>query len=117
MSGLWLMTLDAAGLSFFAVAGAAKSLEFKLHPLLATMMGGITGVGGGTMRDVLINRVPTVLHADVYATAALLGAATAVALLRWKVRPIIANIVGISSCFVVRMLAVHYQWNLPGAKL
>src|ERR1700678_163561 len=46
----WVVTtLDAAGLSFFAVAGATKALEFNLHPLLATMMGGITGVGGGTI--------------------------------------------------------------------
>lgn len=52
-----------------------KALEFKLHPLLATMMGGITGVGGGTIRDLLIGQVPKVLRSDVYAAAALFGAA------------------------------------------
>src|ERR1700760_3550898 len=72
---VWLVTtLDAAGLSLFAVAGATKALEFGLHPLLATMMGGITGVGGGTIRDILIGQVPKVLRADVYAAAALFGA-------------------------------------------
>src|ERR1700735_4716785 len=62
----WLITsLDAAGLSFFVVAGATKALEFKLHPLLATMMGGITGVGGGTIRELLIGLVPKVISRGV----------------------------------------------------
>jgi uncharacterized membrane protein YeiH len=50
--------LDAAGLSFFAVAGAAKAVQFGIHPLLCVVMGGITGVGGGAVRDVLLDRVP-----------------------------------------------------------
>jgi uncharacterized membrane protein YeiH len=112
----WLLTiLDAAGLSFFAVAGATKAIEFKLHPLLATMMGGITAVGGGTIRDLLINQVPSVLRSDVYAAAALLGAAVAVLLLRLKFRPAIASFTGIAACFILRMLAVYNHWNLPGA--
>ena len=108
-----LVTLDAAGLSFFAVAGATKALEYNLHPLLAVMMGGITGVGGGTARDILINRIPRVLQSDVYASAALLGSATTVLLLQAKVRPAIANAGGILACFVTRMLAVRHGWNLP----
>ena len=108
-----VQALDAAGLSLFAVAGATKALEFKIHPLLATMLGGITGVGGGTIRDVLINKVPRVLTADVYAAAALLGAAITVALLRMGVKPAVASLLGIVGCFVVRMLAVKYRWNLP----
>ncbi len=53
-----MLTLDAAGLSLFAVAGAMKALDFGIHPLLATLMGTMTGVGGGTVRDVLLNRCP-----------------------------------------------------------
>ena len=107
--------LDAAGLSFFAVAGAAKAIEFGLNPLLCIMMGGITGVGGGAMRDVLIGRVPMVLRGDIYATAALLGAAVTVVCLRLKLRPAVASSLGIACCFALRMMAVHFHWNLPGA--
>jgi uncharacterized membrane protein YeiH len=107
--------LDAAGLSFFAVAGAAKAVQFGLHPLLCIMMGGITAVGGGAIRDVLINRVPIVLRGDVYATAALLGAAVTVTCLRLKLHPAVASSLGIVCCFALRMMAVHFHWNLPGA--
>lgn len=107
--------LDAAGLSFFAVAGAAKAVQFGIHPLLCVVMGGITGVGGGAVRDMLLDRVPMVLRGDVYATAALFGAAVTVICLRLKVRPAIASSAGIVCCFVLRMLAVHFHWNLPGA--
>lgn len=112
----WLVTtLDAAGLSLFAVAGATKALEFKLHPLLATMMGGITGVGGGTIRDLLIGQVPKVLRSDIYAAAALFGAAVTLLCLRLRVNAVAANISGIVACFALRMLAVYYHWNLPAA--
>jgi uncharacterized membrane protein YeiH len=112
----WLiLTLDAAGLSFFAISGASKALEFKLNPLLATMMGGITGVGGGTIRDLLIGQVPKVLRSDVYAAAALFGAAITVLCLRLKVNGVVASGLGITGCFVLRILAVYRHWNLPGA--
>lgn len=110
-----IVLLDAAGLSFFAVAGAAKAVQFGLHPLLCIMMGGITAVGGGAMRDVLINRVPIILRGDIYATAALLGATVTVACLKLKLHPAIASSAGIISCFTLRMMAVHFHWNLPGA--
>jgi uncharacterized membrane protein YeiH len=112
----WLITtLDAAGLSFFAVAGATKALEFKLSPLLATMMGGITAVGGGTIRDLLIGQVPKVLRADVYAAAALFGAAITILCLKLRVNAVVASCSGIVGCFALRMLAVYHHWNLPGA--
>jgi uncharacterized membrane protein YeiH len=116
LENVWLITLlDAAGLSFFAVAGAAKAVEFGLHPLLCIVMGGMTAVGGGMLRDILVNRVPVVLRGDIYATAALLGAAVTVICLRLKLPPAVASGLGIVSCFALRMLAVHYHWNLPGA--
>lgn len=112
----WLViTLDAAGLSFFAVSGAAKALDFNLNPLLATMMGGITGVGGGTIRDLLIGQIPKVLRSDIYAAAALFGAALTILCLRLKVTPVVASICGIAGCFTLRMLAVYFHWNLPSA--
>lgn len=108
-----IIALDAAGLAFFAVAGTAKALEFKLHPLLAVMMGGITGVGGGTLRDLLINRIPRVLEADIYAVAALFGSSLMLLGLSLRLRPAVASTLGIVGCFTMRLLAVHFGWNLP----
>jgi uncharacterized membrane protein YeiH len=110
-----LTTLDAAGLSLFAVAGTAKALNFNIHPLLATMMGVITGVGGGTIRDILITQVPTVLRSDIYAVAALLGAVVMILALKSKLPQSVATALGITACFVLRMLAVYHHWNLPTA--
>lgn len=111
--GSLIVTLDAAGLALFAVAGAAKALDYKIHPFLAILMGGVTGVGGGTIRDVLLARIPSVLRADVYAAAALAGAAVMILLLKMRARPAISTMVGIAVCFTLRMVAVHRHWNLP----
>ncbi|HEY1742748.1 MAG TPA: TRIC cation channel family protein [Granulicella sp.] len=108
-----LTMLDAAGLALFAVAGAEKALNYKIHPFLAILMGGITGVGGGTVRDVLLAQVPTVLRADVYATAALAGAAVVVIGLRLKLPRTPVAICGISVCFLLRMVSIWRHWNLP----
>lgn len=108
-----IVTLDAAGLGLFAVAGAAKALNYGIHPLLAILMGGVTGVGGGTIRDVLLARIPTVLHSDVYATAALVGATVVVLGLRFKMRPVLIMSLGGAACFALRMTAVLQHWNLP----
>jgi uncharacterized membrane protein YeiH len=108
-----IVTLDAAGLALFAMAGAGKALEFGIHPMLAVLMGVLTGVGGGTMRDVLMARVPGILHSDVYASAALVGAVVMVIGLAWKVPRTIAMTVGGVCCFALRMLAVARHWNLP----
>ncbi|HMF75604.1 MAG TPA: trimeric intracellular cation channel family protein [Bryobacteraceae bacterium] len=110
---LLLMTLDAAGLALFAVAGTTKALSYSIHPFIAILMGTITGVGGGTVRDLLLARVPTVLRADVYATAALLGAAVFVAGVKLNLSPRVAAMVGGAACFTLRMVAVARHWNLP----
>jgi uncharacterized membrane protein YeiH len=63
------------GLALFAGAGAGKALAYDTAPFIAVLMGAITGVGGGTMRDILLARIPAVLRVDIYASAALAGAA------------------------------------------
>lgn len=108
-----LITLDAAGLALFAVAGADKALEFGITPLLAVLMGAVTGAGGGTVRDVLLAKIPAVLNSDVYAAAALAGAVVMLVLLKVKMPRGLAMSVGAAVCFVVRMLAVWRHWNLP----
>jgi uncharacterized membrane protein YeiH len=73
-----IVVLDAAALSLFAVSGARKALDFETNGLAAALLGMITGVGGGVMRDVLVNRVPLILVAEIYASAAFVGAAAMV---------------------------------------
>lgn len=109
-----IIVLDAAGLSLFAVAGAAKALAFDIHPFIAVLMGCITGAGGGTIRDVLLAQVPTVLRADVYATAALAGAAVMVIGFRYlKIPRAWAMALGGVFCFALRLISVWEHWNLP----
>ena len=110
-----LQTLDAAGLALFAVAGAEKALAWKIDPFIAVLLGGITGVGGGTIRDVLLARVPLVLHADVYATAALVGAGIVVGGRALRVPAPAAAIAGGVACFALRLVSLQLHWALPKA--
>jgi len=108
-----LMVLDAAGLSLFAMAGTEKAVDHGIHPFIAILMGAITGVGGGVVRDLLLAQVPAVLRTDVYATAALAGAAVMIVSRKLSVSPRLAAVLGCASCFVIRVLSVWQQWNLP----
>jgi uncharacterized membrane protein YeiH len=95
------------------VAGVGKALEYGITPLLAIMMGAVTGAGGGTVRDVLLAQVPGVLHSDVYAAAALVGAIVVVLGLRLKMQRGVAMSLGAGACFLLRMVAAWQHWNLP----
>lgn len=108
-----VVTLDAMGLGLFAVAGAAKALDYEIRPFLAVLMGMVTGVGGGTIRDLCLAKQPGILHSDIYAVAALAGAAVMVLGMRWGVRRGYMMTAGFVVCFVVRMVAWSQGWNLP----
>jgi len=108
-----IVGLDAAGLALFAVAGTEKALIFKMHPFIAILLGTITGVGGGTVRDMLLARIPTVLHADVYATAAMAGSAGMNAGRKLGMPPVAAATLGGILCFGLRLVSVWQHWNLP----
>ncbi len=109
----WLMPLDAAGLSLFAMSGAGKALTYKIGPFSAVLMGTITGVGGGTIRDILLAQVPSVLRAEIYAVAAMVGSVVLVAGLRMGGSNLALSIAGGVSCFVLRIVSVWQHWNLP----
>ena len=108
-----ILTLDAAALALFAVAGTEKALLYKMHPFIAVLLGGLTAVGGGTLRDILLAQVPRVLNADIYATAALFGALVLVIARQLRASPFLASILGGVACFSLRMLSVWFHWNLP----
>lgn len=115
--------LDAAGLSLFAITGAVKALELGVGPVQAIILGTVTGVGGGTLRDVLIRKVPSVLSSGLYAIPALVGAALAVLgrstspRRRWHwVRPWCASRSGWSVCALVWTLRDRPGPGVPVAR-
>ncbi|MGB5182341.1 MAG: TRIC cation channel family protein [Xanthobacteraceae bacterium] len=111
------MQSTAAGLALFAVSGAQKGLAFGLNPVMAVPLGMVTGVGGGMMRDILLAEIPTVLRADLYAIAALAGAAVVVIGNLLHLPLTATTIVGALLCFGLRLMAIRCDRHLPIAKL
>jgi uncharacterized membrane protein YeiH len=105
--------LDAAGLSLFAVTGASKALDFGLGAVQAVILGAVTGVGGGTLRDVLVRRIPAVLQSGLYAIPALIGAAITVAASLAGLYGVTAAVVAAAGCFLVRLLGILFDLNAP----
>jgi len=108
--------LDAAGLSLFAVTGAGKALELGVGPAQAIILGAVTGVGGGTLRDVLIRQVPSVLSSGLYAIPALVGAALFVVADRVGVQDVLGVPVALGAavvCSLIRMVGLHFGIDAP----
>jgi len=111
-----VLVFDAAGLALFAVSGAHKALAYGLNPAMATLLGMVTGIGGGMARDILLTDIPTVLRADLYAVAALLGAAILVGAHVLQLPSGLAALTGAALCFGLRVLALKRGWQLPVAR-
>lgn len=109
-----VLFFDAVGLSLFAVTGAQKALHFGHNGEVAVLLGITTAVGGGVIRDILLNRVPIILEKEIYALAALIGALIVVLgeYLNWISSDWVA-VIALTVCFTLRMLALRYHWNLP----
>src|SRR4051812_45085604 len=107
--------LDAAGLALFCVTGALKALAFGLGPVPAALMGMLTGIGGGVLRDILTGRVPLVFRGDMYATPALVGATIAVLGEQAGLRAALVAGPAALVCFGWRVIAVRRGWNAPRA--
>jgi uncharacterized membrane protein YeiH len=108
--------LDAAGLSLFAVTGAGKALELGAGPAQAVILGTVTGVGGGTVRDVLIRQVPGVLSSGLYAIPALVGAALVVLASSGGVNQVLGAPTALGAavvCFAIRMVGLHFGLDAP----
>lgn len=108
---------DAAGLALFAVVGARKALDYGLPPVMAAVLGMLTGIGGGIVRDVLLARIPAVLHAELYAVAALAGAGVVVLGATLGIAPIAGAVLGAGLCFGLRFMALRHGWRLPVPRL
>lgn len=105
--------LDAVGLSFFAVTGAMKAIDFGLGPVQAIILGTITAVGGGTIRDALLGRVPSVLRDGLYAVPAFIGAGIAVLSSLFGLYGAVTAVIAAAVCFLIRVLGLRFAWNAP----
>jgi uncharacterized membrane protein YeiH len=110
-----VLLFDAAGLGLFAVSGTHKALAYAINPFVAGLLGMLTGVGGGILRDVLVREIPVVLRAELYALAALSGATVVIVgyVLQWPLVPTMIG--GALVCFFMRLIAIRRGWNLPTA--
>ncbi|WP_207801946.1 trimeric intracellular cation channel family protein [Pontibacter arcticus] len=109
-----VLFFDSVGLALFAVTGAQKALSFGHNGEVALLLGITTAVGGGVIRDVLLTRVPVILEKEIYASAALAGAAIVVLghNQKWISSDWVA-IIALIVCFSLRILALRFRWNLP----
>jgi uncharacterized membrane protein YeiH len=112
-----VLIFDAAGLAVFAVAGTQKALGYGLNPLMSALLGMLTGIGGGMLRDLLLAEIPTVLRSELYAVAALAGAVVVVAGRVLNLPPTAMAIAGAALCFGIRLVAIRRGWRLPVAGL
>lgn len=108
-----IVVLDAVGLSVFAVIGAAKALEYGLGVAPAVLLGVVTAVGGGTIRDALVGQVPTVLRTELYAIPAMVAAIATVAAISLDIYSLPVALAAAGACFVIRMLGVRFNLHAP----
>lgn len=108
-----VLLFDALGLSLFAVTGAQKTLAYGHNAEMAVLLGTTTAVGGGVLRDILLNRVPVILQKEIYASAALMGALIVVLGRYYELPADGVSVIALTFCFALRMLALRYHWNLP----
>ncbi|HEY7434197.1 MAG TPA: trimeric intracellular cation channel family protein [Methylomirabilota bacterium] len=111
-----VLVFDGAGLALFAVTGTQAALASGLNLIMAALLGMVTGIGGGMLRDLLVGEVPIVLRTDLYAVAALLGATVVAGGDVIGLPPAAGTIAGAIVCFGLRVVAIRRGWRLPAAR-
>ncbi len=112
-----LKWIDAAGLALFAVVGASKALDLGYGLGICVLMGTMTATAGGLIRDVVCNETPLLLRQDIYATAAIVGAAAFVIARTNGLGELAALSIGAALCFIVRAISLRFKLNLPLPKV
>jgi uncharacterized membrane protein YeiH len=110
-----VLVFDAAGLALFCVTGASTALDYRVGAVAAIVLGAITGIGGGMLRDILLREVPTVLRTGLYAIPALVGASIVVVASESGTHNLVVPIVAAAICFVIRLVGLHFDLNVPRA--
>jgi uncharacterized membrane protein YeiH len=113
----YLLLSDAVGLAVFAVLGTQKALALGANAFVAIIMGVITGIFGGVLRDVLASRDPSILYGDIYALAALIGCTIFVLLRQISINPLHLLWISIGVILILRLIAIYRDWSLPAFKL
>ncbi len=108
-----ITVFDAFGLALFCVTGALKAVDYGLEPLPAALLGMVTGIGGGMIRDVLSGSVPVIFEGVLYATPAFAGSVVAVLLNRTDLPLVVVAAAGFSTCLGIRLLAMVRGWRAP----
>jgi len=108
-----VLVADAAGLAVFTVLGTTLALSAGVERDVAVMLGVVTGVGGGVVRDLLAGQRPLVLVGQVYALTAIAGSLLYVGLDAASIEPDVARWSAVAVTFVLRLLAIRYDWTLP----
>lgn len=112
-NSLVILVADAAGLAVFSVSGTAMALTSGIDPFNAVLLGSITGVGGGVMRDLLARERPLVLVSQIYALTSVAGGITYVLLGRLGLTLAVVRWVAVAVGLCLRLLAIRYRWSLP----
>jgi uncharacterized membrane protein YeiH len=110
-----VLLLDAIGLGLFAVTGAQKALAWGISPVMAAVLGMVSGIGGGMVRDLLAGDVPSVLRTDIYAVAALAAGGMVVLGAALDVPPAWSMLAGAALCILLRVMAIFFGWRAPVA--
>lgn len=108
--------LDAAGLALFSVTGASIALAYRLGPPEAVLLGAISGIGGGILRDVIVREIPQVLRSGLYAIPALAGAAIIVVAQRTGGHGFLFPLIAAAACFGIRLAGIAFDISLPPAR-
>jgi len=114
--GTFVTTFDAVGLSVFTVTGTVIALDASLGPAPAALLGMLTGVGGGVLRDVLAAEVPLIFRSEVYAVASMLGAVIIIIASQAGISEIPAEILAALATFILRTVSVQRRWKIPVAR-
>ncbi len=108
---------DALGLALFTVIGAEKALNLGLTGMIAVVMGLITGVGGGIIRDILCRQVPMILRTEIYATASIFGGISYTVSLYFGLANMPALGLAMLSTLAIRLAAIKWHLSLPAFDL
>lgn len=105
--------LDAFGLGLFATTGTWRALDASSPVVTALFVGVLTAVGGGVVRDMLVARVPVVLHREIYAVAAVVASGLVIAADTVQIERAVAGVAAVTVAACIRLVAAHKQWNVP----
>lgn len=109
-----LIVFDSIGLGLFTILGLQKGIAFGLHPVICVALGTITGCFGGVIRDMLINTIPLIFKREIYASACIAGGTVYFILYLNDVNSDVNDTVSIIIIFLIRILAIRFDWRLPG---